>query len=129
MAKEPTSWTALFEEEAKDIKPAPKRVSSMLKSYRYANANFGAAVTAKVCEDILDWEDDNWSDFEAKEQAFAGVVLDFVNGANEDRVDEFFQEMPPSRRDDLRRVFMDLVRLGGDKVDIDRAWEAQKEQG
>ena len=128
MATEPTSWTALFEEEAKAIAPAPGRVSSMLKSYRYATQNFGAAVAAKACSDILEWEDDGWEGDDAKTQAFVGIVLDFVNGANEDRVEEFFQEMAPSKRDALRSTFMDLIRLGGNKTDIDRDNEAAEGQ-
>ena len=126
MSKEPNSWSALFSEEAKSIQKAPRRVTSMLKSYQYANANFGAAVAAKVCQDILDWELEGYAEWEAMEQAFAGIVLDFVNGANEDRVEEFFQEMPPKNRDHLRTRWMDLVRMGGDKVDIDRDAQAAK---
>lgn len=129
MTKEPKSWTALFSEEAKPIQAAPRRVTSMLKSYRYANENFGAAVAAKCCQDILDWELQGYTEWEAMEQAFAGVVLDFVNGANEERVEEFFQEMPPSKRDHMRTRWLDLVRMGGDKADIDRDAEAPKGQG
>lgn len=118
MAQEPTSWAALFEEEAKSIQPAPGRVSSMLKSYRYATENFGAAVAAKAVQDTLIWEDRGLAGFEAQEEAFAGIIWDFINGANEDRVEEFFTEMAPSRRDRLRDQWLEYVRLGGTNADI-----------
>lgn len=124
MAEEPTSWTALFEESAKEIQPAPQRVTSMLKSYRYATQNFGASVAAKVCRDSITWEDRGFQPWEAQEQAFAGVLWDFINGANEERVEEFFMEMEPSLRQRLQQMWMTYAKLGGDAVEIARDNEA-----
>lgn len=129
MATEPKSWTALFSEDAKPIQAAPRRVSSLLKSYRYANENFGAAVAATTCIEILERERLGEADWEAQEAAYMGVILDFVNGANEERVDEFFQEQPPSDREALKQIWLAHVSLAGSKVDKDREWEAFKRQG
>ena len=126
MASEPTTWAALFEEEAKGIKPAPGRVTSMLKSYRYATSNFGAAVAAKAISDCLMWEKRGYSPWEAQEQAFLGVLYDFVNGANEDRVKEFFDELPRSQRNRLEELWIEFVRAGGDAVDAGRANEEKE---
>lgn len=120
MAKEPNNWAALFEEEAKAIQPAPGRVTSLLKSLRYAQANFGAAVAAQACADTLLWEKRGFPGPEAQNEAFAGIVFGFINGANEDRVNEFFAEMPPSQREQLQALWLEYVRLGGDALDAER---------
>ena len=128
MASEPTTWAALFEEEAKGIKPAPGRVSSMLKSYRYATSNFGAAVAAKAVIDTDKWIQRGYSDFEAQEQAFLGVIFDFVNEANEDRVREFFAEQPKSCRNRLEELWITFVRAGGDAADAKRLNEEKERE-
>ena len=126
MASEPTTWAALFEEEAKGIKPAPGRVSSMLKSYRYATQNFGAAVAVKTLSECVKWEQRGYSDFEAQEQAVLGVIYDFVNEANEDRVRDFMAELPPSQRNRLEELWLSFVRAGGDAADADRSNHARE---
>lgn len=120
MAKEPNNWAALFEEEAKTIQPAPGRVTSLLKSLRYAQANFGAAVAAQACSETLRWEERGLNADEAQIEAFASIVYGFINGANEDRVNEFFAEMPPSKRGKLEELWLEYVRLGGDALDVER---------
>lgn len=124
MASEPTTWAALFEEEAKGIRPAPGRVTSMLKSYRYATQNFGAAVAVKAIAECIKWEKRGYSEWEAQEQAFMTVVYDFVNEANEDRVQEFIAEQPPSQRNRFNELWLAFVRAGGDAQDAHRANEA-----
>ena len=124
MANEPTSWASLFEEEAKAIQPAPGRVTSLLKSLRYAQANFGAAVAATACQETLKWEDRGLNADDAQNEAFAAIVYGFINGANEDRVSEFFAEMPPSQRARLESLWLEYVALGGDAVDTERENEA-----
>ena len=98
----------------------------MLKSYRYATSNFGAAVAVKAMADCLKWENRGYSQWEAQEQAFLGVLYDFVNGANEDRVREFFDELPRSQRNRLEELWIQFVRAGGDKVDAERANEEKE---
>ena len=90
------NWAELFTEEARDIQPAPKRVTSLLKSYRYANENFGAAVAATCIQRIAELQDQGHAPWEAAEEAYKSVLDDFVNHANEDRVREFFDELKPS---------------------------------
>jgi len=126
MASEPTTWAALFDEEAKGIKPAPGRVSSMLKSYRYATTNFGASVAAKAVIDTKKWLDRGYPQFEAEEQAVLGILYDFVNEANEDRVRDFFAEQPVSHRNTLEEIWISFVRAGGDAVDAERANDARE---
>ena len=128
MASEPTTWAALFDEEAKGIKPAPGRVTSMLKSYRYATENFGAAVAVKALNECVTWEERGYAEFEAQEQAVLSVIFDFVNAANEDRVHDFMAELPPSRRNRLEELWIQFVRAGGDAADADRANRAREEQ-
>ena len=100
----------------------------MLKSYRYATQNFGAAVAAKICRDTVMWEDRGFSPWEAQEEAFKGVAYDFINGANEDRVEEFFAEMEPSLRQRLQDRWLENIKLGGDAMDVVRDNEAVDRQ-
>lgn len=110
LAEEPMNWADLFVDEAKTIQPAPARVTSLLKSYRYANQNFGAAVAALTVQRVVDLEHEGWDVRSATEEAYKALVDDFVNAANEDRVKEFFDEMKPSRREDYERYWMSLLR-------------------
>ena len=104
------NWAELFTDEARDIQPAPKRVTSLLKSYRYANQNFGASVAATAVQRIIDLEQQGWDPRSASVEVYKSVLDDFVNHANEDRVREFFDEMKPSLREDYDRVWMEFVR-------------------
>lgn len=110
IAEEPMNWAELFTDEARDIQPAPKRVTSLLKSYRYANENFGAAVAATCIQRIVDLEKQGYSAWEASEEAYKSILDDFVNHANEDRVKEFFDELKPSLRNDYERCWIEFVR-------------------
>ena len=110
IAEEPMNWTDLFTEEARGIQPAPKRVTSLIKSYRYATQNFGAAVTCTCIQRIDDLEQQGWAPWEAAEEAYKSILDDFVNHANEDRVREFLDELPPSRRNDYERHWIEFVR-------------------
>ena len=110
IAEEPMNWAELFTDEARDIQPAPKRVTSLLKSYRYANQNFGAAVAATCIQRIVDLEAQGLDAYAAADQAYKSVLDDFVNHANEDRVREFFDELKPSLREDYERCWLAFVR-------------------
>ena len=104
------NWAELFTDEARDIQPAPKRVTSLLKSYRYANQNFGAAVAATCIQRIVELEAKGLDAYSASEEAYKSVLDDFVNHANEDRVKEFFDELKPSLREDYERCWLAFVR-------------------
>ena len=84
IAEEPMNWSDLFTEEAATIQPAPKRVTSLLKSYRYANQNFGAAIAATTIQRIVEQEEKGYAPWEAAEEAYKSVIDDFVNNANEE---------------------------------------------
>ena len=97
MAKEPTSWSTLFDEEALQIKPREKRVSSWLKSYRYARDNFGAAVATAIIHRHRQLIEEGFKDGPlAWNRAFHDIGSEFVDGANADRVRDFLAELPPS---------------------------------
>ena len=110
LAEEPMNWSELFTEEAATIQPAPKRVTSLLKSYRYANQNFGAAIAATTIQRIVEQEEKGYAPWEAAEEAYKSVIDDFVNNANEDRVMEFFSELPPSKRSHYEALWINFVR-------------------
>ena len=82
----------------------------MLKSYRYANENFGAAVAATCIQRIVEHEEKGYAPWEAAEEAYKSVMDDFVNHANEDRVQEFFAELPPSKRSKYEALWISFVR-------------------
>jgi hypothetical protein len=120
IAEEPMNWAELFTEEARDIQPAPKRVTSLLKSYRYANQNFGAAVAATAVQRVVERQQEGWDARSASEEMYKSVLDDFVNHANEDRVKEFFDELKPSLREDYERVWMEFVRVAASNEERDR---------
>ncbi len=99
------NWSELFQEEAKGIQPAPKRVTSMLKSYRYAQTNFGAAVGAVAVARYVEDRHAGYGGFEAQSRMYSSVIADFVNSANEDKAQEFFAEYPKSMRDEMQIVW------------------------
>jgi len=104
-AEEPMNWTELFEQEARGIQPAPKRVTSMLKSYRYAQTNFGAAVGAVAVARYVEDRHAGFGGFEAQSRMYSSVIAAFVNDANEDKAQEFFAEYPKALRDEMQIVW------------------------
>ena len=114
------NWAELFTDEARDIQPAPKRVTSLLKSYRYANQNFGAAVAATAIQRVVELQQEGWDARSASEEMYKSVLDDFVNHANEDRVKEFFDELKPSLREDYERVWMEFIRVAASNEERDR---------
>ena len=110
MAKEPTSWATLFEDEALEVKPRERRVSSWLKSYRYARDNFGAAVTtaiiqrhAQLLREGMQNRPQTWN------KAFTDVGQEFIDAANPDRVRDFLAELPPSLALQAHKDWMHLL--------------------
>ena len=92
MAPEPTSWATLFEDDALTIKPREPRVSGLLKSYRYAKANFGAAVSITHALRTRMLEKDGLPEDMAFAVAAQDVVQEFYLEANEDRAKDFASE-------------------------------------
>ena len=119
-AQEPMNWTDLFTEDARAIQPAPKRVTSLLKSYRYANQNFGSAIAAQTLQRIHEKRLDGWTHSDACDWAYKHLFDDFVNNANEKRVMEFIDEMPPSYRGDLELLWLAAVQTSASNEERDR---------
>ena len=109
IAEEPMNWTDLFTEEARAIQPAPKRVTALLKSYRYANQNFGSAVVAMTLKRYMEKRHQGHDHEDASDYVYCRLMDDFVNNANEKRVMEFFDEMPPSWRTELEVLWLQAV--------------------
>jgi len=96
MATEPTTWATLFDDEPMTVKPRERRVSSLLKSYRYAMDNFGAAITCMWVQRAAQAELRGLEGVNAWQAATYEMLTDAAESANEDRVRDFFAEMPPS---------------------------------
>lgn len=96
MAKEPTTWATLFDDEPITVKPRERRVSSLLKSYRYAMDNFGAAMSCMWVQRAAQAEQRGHEGMSAWQAATYEMLTDAIENANEDRVRDFFAEMPPS---------------------------------
>jgi len=120
MTTEPSSWSTLFSDDALAVKPRQRTVSSMLKSYRYATSNFGAAVAATAATRLLEEEERGTEGHDADWNAYSSVVEDFITAANEDRVFAFFNEAPPSQRKKLRRLWLSMVSTAGTNVEDGR---------
>ena len=120
IAEEPMNWTELFEQEAKGIQPAPKRVTSLLKSYRYARTNFGAAVGAQAALGYVEDRHAGYGDFEATSRMYSTVIADFVGDANEDKVQEFFADYPKPIRDELQIVWEWIKQRMASDVEVRR---------
>ena len=110
IAEEPVNWTELFDDKPISIQPAPRRVSGLLKSYRYANQNFGSAVAVQTIARIHQNRVDGMTHRDACENALMHLFDDFVNHANEKRVMEFLDEFPPSMRGELE-VLLSLIHI------------------
>ena len=89
MAKEPLSWSTLFEEDALTIKPRQPKVTGLIKSYRYCLPNFGASVAVMHCHKTRDYEHQGFDEDAAWTLAAQDVVEDFYREANEERAKEF----------------------------------------
>ena len=109
IAEEPMNWTDLFTEEPMAIQAAPKRVTSLLKSYRYANQNFGSAMVVQTLSRIHQARLDGLDHHDACDEAIKHLFDDCVNNASEKRVMEFLDEFPPSWRGDLEVLWLAAV--------------------
>lgn len=108
MATEPLTWANLFEEDALTIKPREKAVTSLLKSYRYATTNFGAALTTQAVVRSLEFEDEGYPKDVAYAKACQEVIRDCAADANEDRVQEFASEFHIGQASRITAQFLAL---------------------
>ena len=117
MAKEPNSWATLFDGDPIQVKPRERKVSSMLKSYRYATDNFGAAVSVRFLQLLEEYKALGDTPSEASDNAYARILDDFVVSANEERAMEFINEMPPSIREEIRGRWFELLRISASNAE------------
>ena len=108
-AEEPMNWKEAFAEEARGIQPAPKRVTSLLKSYRYATQNFGAAVAVESIRRYIEQRHQGETLEDARHAVYCRLMDDFVLAANEDRVMDFIHELPPSWRTEAEVLWLDAI--------------------
>ena len=109
MAIEPTSWSTLFDDDAIQVKPRERKISSLLKSYRYANENFGAATTVMLAHRIWNNQERGMLPLEASNDAHCNNVDDQCLAASEARAWAFCAELPPKDRDGTWAIWQSLV--------------------
>ena len=94
MAEEPLSWSTLFEEDPLTIKPREAKVTSLIKSYRYATNNFGAAIAVRHAHLARDAELQGLDAEIAWSCAAQEVLQDCYRDSNPERAKEFCAEFP-----------------------------------
>tara|TARA_B100000459_G_C8575991_1_gene200987 strand:- start:27 stop:1184 length:1158 start_codon:yes stop_codon:yes gene_type:complete len=110
MALEPKTWATLFDADPIQVKPRERKVSSLLKSYRYAMQNFGSAISVRYAQYFQEYMDLGDTDDEASNNAYARLLDDAVLSANEERSMEFINELPPSQREAIRVHWFGILR-------------------
>ena len=110
MAKEPTTWATLFDDAPISVKPRERKVSHLLRSYRYANDNFGSAVSVMFAKYLEEYKDLGDALGEASDNAYSRVIDEFFLGANEDRVNDFLGELPHSQQEKVRETWFAMLR-------------------
>jgi len=120
MAIEPTTWATLFDDDPIQVKPRERKVSSLLKSYRYANTNFGAAISVMFAEYFRAAQEGGATGEEASEIAYTRCMDDAVLAASEERALEFINEFPPSQQEELRKNWFGLLRTAASNAEDDR---------
>ena len=119
-AEEPMNWTDLFTDEARAIQPAPKRVTSLLKSYRYATQNFGSAVAMTSIQRYMELRHQGLDMEEARHIMYTRLMDDFVRDASDKRCQEFMDEMPPSWRFEVELLYEEAKRIAASNDEVER---------
>lgn len=120
MAKEPTTWATLFDDAPITVKPRERKVSSLLRSYRYANSNFGAAISVMFAAYMQEEQEKGWTDEVASNAAYCRVLDDAVLAASEERAMDFINELPPSKQEVVREHWFGLLRSAASNEDRER---------
>lgn len=110
MAKEPATWATLFDQDPIQVKPRERKVSSMLRSYRYAKNNFGSAISAMVASRMAESRDTYNSAESCAMEVYAQVIDEMTLAAREDRVMEFLAELPPDHAQSAREWWFSMLR-------------------
>ena len=110
VAKEPTTWATLFDDDPITVKPRERKITHLLKSYRYATDNFGSAVSVMFAKYLEEYKSLGDALGEASDNAYARVIDEFFLGANEDRVNDFLGELPRSEQERVRETWFAMLR-------------------
>ena len=110
VANEPTTWATLFDDDPITVKPRERKLTSLLRSYRYANENFGAALSVMCAQRYVENRAQGLDQEEAARDAFIKGMDDATLGANEERVREFCAELPPSQREEVLAQWFTMLR-------------------
>ena len=108
MATEPLTWANLFEEDALSIKPREQRVTSLLKSYRYAQENFGAAIVTDLLVKVQQHQLQGLEPEDAFTEARQEQMEDFVLAAKPEKVQFFLSEFPLKEAAAMSSAFLAL---------------------
>ena len=110
VAKEPTTWATLFDDDPITVKPRERKITHLLKSYRYATENFGSAVSVMFCKFLEEYKDFGDALGDASDNAYATVIDELFLGANEERVNDFLGELPLSDQERVRSTWFAMLR-------------------
>ena len=94
MASEPLSWATLFDEDPLTIKPREAKITNLIKSYRYATQNFGAAIAVRHAHLARDEELQGLDGEMASAVAAQQIIQDCYRESNPERAKEFCAEFP-----------------------------------
>ena len=109
MAEEPRTWANLFDGDPITVKGRERKVTSLLRSYRYSCENFGAAVSAMTAVRVAANRRDGQTLLQASRDAYANCLDDMILAANEERVRDFLHELPISERDVALKEWLKML--------------------
>ena len=105
MATEPKTWANLFDGDPITVKPRERKLSDLMKSYRYGCTNFGAAMAAMTALRQAEACGRDYTDVDTAQDAFIALVDDLTLAANADRVEEFLSPLPRDLRTAALKIF------------------------
>ena len=94
MADEPLTWSTLFDEDPLTIKPREAKITNLIRSYRYATQNFGAALAVRHAHLARDEELQGLDAELSYAVAAQQIVQDCYRESNPERAKEFCAEFP-----------------------------------
>ena len=119
MAQEPLTWSNLFEEDALTIKPRERTVSSLLKSYRYTKANFGAAVCVTALVKRQGLEHEGFPEEVAHAVACQEIIDEMTLEARPEKVQEFASEFHLEKAAQITSAYLALRDAAQQRLDVE----------
>jgi len=110
VATEPKTWATLFDDDPITVKPRERKITNLLKSYRYATTNFGSAMSVMHAKYLEEYQAGGMERLEASDNAYARLVDECYLGANEERVNDFLAELPTDERKKVRETWFAMLR-------------------